>query len=122
MNPGSPKSPWQQFYSFGLLPSVAQPPLPLHEFLPLQPLSPVLQPPLPLQEFCPLQEWVSAFLPMRDTPALLVVTAACAGVATIPVIKPAIAAPAIIVFDFMFTFLACFSAGFVAVLTATNRQ
>jgi hypothetical protein len=92
----------------------------LQEFLPLQPLSPVLQPPLPLQEFCPLQEWVSAFLPMRDTPALLVVTAACAGVATIPVIKPAIAAPAIIVFDFMFTFLACFFAELVAVLTATT--
>jgi hypothetical protein len=59
---------------------------------------------------------------MRDTPALLVVTAACAGVATIPVIKPAIAAPAIIVFDFMFYLSCLFSAGFVTVLTATKRQ
>jgi hypothetical protein len=32
------------YYTWGLLPSVAQPPLPLHEFLPLQPLSLVLQP------------------------------------------------------------------------------
>jgi hypothetical protein len=95
----------------GLLPSVAQPPLPLHEFLPLQPLSPVLQPPLPLQELLPLQAcWsLSFFLPISsDTPALLFDVAACACTANDPLIKPAIAAPAINAFVFMLVFLFCF--------------
>lgn len=93
-----------------MLPSVAQPPLPLHEFLPLQPLSPVLQAPLPLQEFAPLQECVSLsfFLPISsDTPALLFDVAACACTANEPLIRPAIAAPAINAFFVMWTFLFC---------------
>src|SRR5437762_915156 len=89
--------------SAGLLPSVAQPPLPLHEFLPLQSLSAVLQPPLPLHEFLPLQACLSpasvlSLSPMSETPAFELDWTACAVTANEPLIKPAIAAPAIIVF------------------------
>src|SRR5215831_10642408 len=103
------------FGSSALLPSVAQPPLPLQEFLPLQPLSPVLQPPLPLHEFIPLQLCLSAasfsLSPILIvTPARELVWTACAVIANEPLIRPAIAAPAIIVFFVMLTFL--FSIGF----------
>jgi hypothetical protein len=95
--------------SAGLLPSVAQPPLPLQEFLPLQLLSPLLQPPLPLHEFMPLQACLSAsafFLPISsETPAFELDWAACAVTANEPLINPAIAAPAIIAFLVMLTFL-----------------
>src|SRR5438552_3879692 len=91
--------------SAGLLPSVAQPPLPLQEFLPLQPLSPVLQPPLPLHEFMPLQACLSvaslslSLSPiLSETPAFELDWTACADTANEPLIKPAIAAPAIIAF------------------------
>ena len=85
------------------LPSVAQPPLPLQEFLPLQPLSPLLHPPLPLHEFMPLQACLSAaslsLSPILiETPGLALDWTACAVMANEPLIKPAIAAPAIIVF------------------------
>src|SRR5436190_6585854 len=100
----------------GLLPSVAQPPLPLQEFLPLQLLSPLLQPPLPLQEFIPLQACLSAsalsLSPISETPGFALDWTACAVTANEPLIRPAIAAPAIIVFFVILTFL--FSVGFVA--------
>jgi hypothetical protein len=89
-----------------LLPSVAQPPLPLHEFFPLQPLSLVLHPPLPLQEFFPWQACLSAFvLPINETPGFPVETEAWVVAANEPLINPAIAAPATIVFFVMLTFL-----------------
>jgi hypothetical protein len=93
-----------------LLPSVAQPPFPLQEFLPLQLLSAVLQPPLPLHEFMPLQACLSvaslSLSPiLSETPAFELVWTACAVTANEPLIKPAIAAPAIIVFLVMLTFL-----------------
>jgi hypothetical protein len=96
-----------------LLPSVAQPPLPLQEFLPLQLLSPLLQPPLPLQEFKPLQACLSvaslSLSPiLTETPAFELVWTACAVTANEPLIKPAIAAPAIIAFFVMLTFLFLF--------------
>ncbi|HEX7516128.1 MAG TPA: hypothetical protein VF345_02460 [Chthoniobacterales bacterium] len=89
-----------------LLPSVAQPPLPLQEFLPLQPLSPVLQPPLPLQELWPLQAFLSAAgevsaILLSETPAFELDWTAFAVTANEPLIKPAIAAPAIIAFFVM---------------------
>src|SRR6266513_441265 len=80
--------------SSGLLPSVAQPPFPLHEFL-------------PLQLFMPLHECVSAafFLPISsETPAFVWEVVPCAVMAA-PLIRPAIAAPAISAFDVMLTFL-----------------
>ena len=93
----------------GLLPSVAQPPFPLHEFFPLQSLSAVLQPPLPLQEFWPLQACLSCadLVPIccSETPGLAEALAACACTANEPLIKPATAAPAIIVLDVMVFFL-----------------
>ena len=89
-----------------MLPSVAQPPLPLHEFFPLQPLSLVLHPPLPLQEFFPWQACLSAFvLPINETPGFPVETEAWVVAANEPLINPAIAAPATIVFFVMLTFL-----------------
>jgi hypothetical protein len=45
---------------------------------------------------------------LSETPALLVTLAACAWTANDPLIKPAIAAPARIVFDFMFLPFVCF--------------
>ena len=89
---------------------MAQPPLPLHEFFPLQPLSLVLQPPLPLQEFCPWQACLSAFaLPIcSETPGLPVGTAAWDVAANEPLISPAIAAPATIVFFVMLPFCSSF--------------
>jgi hypothetical protein len=81
---------------------VAHPPLPLQEFLPLQPLSPVLHPPWPLHEFWPLQECLPLSESARvrtDVPALLCTLAAYVCTARDPLKRPAIAAPAIIVFD-----------------------
>jgi hypothetical protein len=79
----------------------------LHEFFPLQPLSPVLQPPLPLQEFCPWQACLSALAlaNCNETPGFATETAAWDVAAKEPLINPAIAAPATIVFFVMFTFL-----------------
>src|SRR6267143_1891141 len=93
----------------GLPPSVAQPPLPLQEFLPLQVLSAVAQPPLPLHEFLPLQACLSpasvlSLSPISETPAFELVWTACAVTANEPLIKPAIAAPAIITFLVMWPF------------------
>jgi hypothetical protein len=82
--------------------------LPLQEFFPLQPLSLVLHPPLPLQEFLPSQECLSvaSFLPICNaTPGFAVETEAWVVAANEPLINPAIAAPAIIVFFVMLTFL-----------------
>ena len=81
-----------------MLPSVAQPPLPLQEFLALQPWSPVLQPPWPLQPFLPAQacvvELLSAIEPLgvNWVPKPWVVAATRRAV--VPVMSPAIAAPA----------------------------
>ena len=87
---------------------MAHPPLPLQEFLPLQPLSPVLHPPWPLHEFWPFQECLPLSESARvrtEVPALLWTLAAYVCTAKDPLNKPAIAAPAIIVFDgFMFFF------------------
>jgi hypothetical protein len=99
---------------------VAQPPLPLHEFFPLQPLSPVLHPPLPLQEFCPWQECLSLFLPIcSETPGFPVETAAWVVAANEPLISPAIAAPATIVFFVMLPFCSWF---LIALTAADYRR
>ena len=81
---------------------MAHPPLPLQEFLPLQPLSLFLHPPWPLHELWPLQACLPLSLSARvrtEVPALFWVLAAYACTARDPLNRPAIAAPAINVFD-----------------------
>src|ERR1700693_1105976 len=109
------------YSTWGLLPSVAQPPLPLHEFLPLQPLSLVLQPPLPLQEFWPWQACLSFadFSVCNETPGFTVETAAWVVAANEPLISPAIAAPATTAFFVIWTFLFWF---LLALAAAPRRR
>jgi hypothetical protein len=71
----------------------------LQEFFPLHPLSPDLQPPLPLQVFLPLQELLSVALSAKETPGCVICvplfSLAFAWEARMPLVRPAIAAPAI---------------------------